>query len=237
MPQDSSRITRTNVVSGPSVVGGTLRLTTTLDISGNVYMADGFVVTFSISRPDDQEFVSAVVYCHGFMTDLKQAKPDVTVSNIPVSCHYPVYMYIDGLVQERRNSIANALELLLSCINPSKYRSPDRICLRFCCIDETVPNHKETQRNAYRAGISHNVTIIISDSFFMFNQMPLRQPDFFDKISSSLQVTLPRECSQTKMTVLIKGKGIKWLKFKMGPNTHSTFYKPIIWCLGPLYLT
>ena len=29
--------------------------------------------------------------------------------------------YIDGLVQERRNSIANALELRLSCTNPSIY--------------------------------------------------------------------------------------------------------------------
>ena len=27
--------------------------------------------------------------------------------------------YVDGLVQERRNSIANALELCLSCTNPS----------------------------------------------------------------------------------------------------------------------
>ena len=27
-------------------------------------------------------------------------------------------LYIDGLVQERRNSIANALELRLSCTNP-----------------------------------------------------------------------------------------------------------------------
>ena len=27
--------------------------------------------------------------------------------------------HIDGLVQERRNSIANALKLRLSCINPS----------------------------------------------------------------------------------------------------------------------
>ena len=27
--------------------------------------------------------------------------------------------YIDGLVQDRRNSIANALELRLSCTNPS----------------------------------------------------------------------------------------------------------------------
>ena len=30
-------------------------------------------------------------------------------------------LHIDGLVQERRNSIANALELLLSCTNPSIY--------------------------------------------------------------------------------------------------------------------
>ena len=28
--------------------------------------------------------------------------------------------YIDGLVQERRNSIADALELRLSCTNPSR---------------------------------------------------------------------------------------------------------------------
>ena len=31
---------------------------------------------------------------------------------------------IDGPVQERRNSIANALELLLSCTNPSKWSNP-----------------------------------------------------------------------------------------------------------------
>ena len=30
-------------------------------------------------------------------------------------------IYIDGLVQERRNSIANTLELRLSCTNPSIY--------------------------------------------------------------------------------------------------------------------
>ena len=32
-------------------------------------------------------------------------------------------MHIDGLVQERHNSIANALELCLSCTNPSKLKS------------------------------------------------------------------------------------------------------------------
>ena len=30
-------------------------------------------------------------------------------------------MDLDGLMQERRNSIANALELRLSCTNPSKW--------------------------------------------------------------------------------------------------------------------
>ena len=30
--------------------------------------------------------------------------------------------YIDGLIQEKRNSIANAMELRLSCINPSIYK-------------------------------------------------------------------------------------------------------------------
>ena len=39
------------------------------------------------------------------------------------SCKMPFYQdicaYNDGLVQERRNSIANALELHLSCTNPA----------------------------------------------------------------------------------------------------------------------
>ena len=34
---------------------------------------------------------------------------------------YRINEYIDGLVQERRNSIANELELRLSCTNPSLY--------------------------------------------------------------------------------------------------------------------
>ena len=32
---------------------------------------------------------------------------------------WKLFENIDGLVQERRNSVANALELLLSCTNPS----------------------------------------------------------------------------------------------------------------------
>ena len=34
-------------------------------------------------------------------------------------CYNDTVRYIDGLVQERHNSIANALELRLSCTNPS----------------------------------------------------------------------------------------------------------------------
>ena len=30
-------------------------------------------------------------------------------------------LYVDELVQEKRNSIANVLELCLSCTNPSMY--------------------------------------------------------------------------------------------------------------------
>ena len=42
-------------------------------------------------------------------------------------CQWPLYqqvcnwLHFNGLVQERRNSIANALELRLSCANPSIY--------------------------------------------------------------------------------------------------------------------
>ena len=40
-----------------------------------------------------------------------------------LSYHLVSWYNIEGLVQERRNSIANALELHHSCINPSIYRS------------------------------------------------------------------------------------------------------------------
>ena len=41
-----------------------------------------------------------------------------TVSTLPRHVIWKNQTYIDGLVQERRNSIANALELRLSCTNP-----------------------------------------------------------------------------------------------------------------------
>ena len=40
---------------------------------------------------------------------------------------YRVSDHVDGLVQERRNSIANALELRLSCTNPSIYSNNEYV--------------------------------------------------------------------------------------------------------------
>ena len=39
----------------------------------------------------------------------------------PITMHYNYTHEIDGLVQERRNSSALAMELRLSCTNPSKW--------------------------------------------------------------------------------------------------------------------
>ena len=40
---------------------------------------------------------------------------------------------IDGLVQEKHNYIANALELRLSCTNPSKYGPYVHMWVVMCC--------------------------------------------------------------------------------------------------------
>ena len=52
------------------------------------------------------------------------------------------WRYIDGLVQEISNSIANALQLRLSCTNPS-------ICFLFNCSRENGPCHYGRPSNAF----------------------------------------------------------------------------------------
>ena len=46
--------------------------------------------------------------------------------------------YVDGLVQERRNSITNALELRLSCANPSMCPLSDEMNRNCCMYDMPV---------------------------------------------------------------------------------------------------
>ena len=48
-----------------------------------------------------------------------------TITDVNISWH------IDGLMQERRNSIANALELNLSSTNPLIYRMFQELCTQF----------------------------------------------------------------------------------------------------------
>ena len=48
-------------------------------------------------------------------------------------------VHIDGLVQERRNSIAIALELRLSCTNLSIY-SDMKFCWGLSTVSDVVPN-------------------------------------------------------------------------------------------------
>ena len=57
-------------------------------------------------------------------------EPELTQAYVAIWCHRTslvsqfetwIHMCIDGLMQERRNSIANALELHLPCINPSRW--------------------------------------------------------------------------------------------------------------------
>ena len=50
-----------------------------------------------------------------------------TLSNI-------ITLYIDGSIQERRNSIANALELHLSCTNPSTWNSGCLVSYSKCLL-------------------------------------------------------------------------------------------------------
>ena len=57
--------------------------------------------------------------------EYNRQKVNGMVADIQVSCiaksSVLTVKEIDGLAQERRNSIANALELRLSCTNPSKW--------------------------------------------------------------------------------------------------------------------
>ena len=54
---------------------------------------------------------------HWLYSELETLKPSINLAYV-FSVLTPYY---DGLVQERHNSIANALELRLSCTNPSNW--------------------------------------------------------------------------------------------------------------------
>ena len=84
-----------------------------------------------------------------------------------------IHVYIDGLVQERSNSIANALELRLSCTNPSIYYP----CLSICLSDKHSQSHPSVLRATHPA--LHEFTATLSDSSILLSFPPYIHPFFF----------------------------------------------------------
>ena len=68
--------------------------------------------------------------------------PYYTVLALTISNAYSTW-YINGLVQERRHSIANALELRLSCTNPSiLYEKSGNLGQGLLWLDSLINNYK-----------------------------------------------------------------------------------------------
>ena len=74
-----------------------------------------FISNFNTDTELKLEMLSAYGQQHTFESDRRIKKKQSGFLWQKMSSN----VYIDGLEQERRNSIANALELRLSCTNPS----------------------------------------------------------------------------------------------------------------------
>ena len=68
-----------------------------------------------ISRKD----LPILVRQHFYIETGPRPSANIMLSSLCLHCQMSHITHIDGLVQERRNSIADALELCLSCTNPS----------------------------------------------------------------------------------------------------------------------
>ena len=77
-------------------------------------------------------------------------------------------LQIDGLVQERRNSIANAVELRLSCINPLKWVAENYVFL-------ALTHWNELQRTDYNMAGYEEGTPSDADIGKTFGPLPDRR--------------------------------------------------------------
>ena len=75
--------------------------------------------------------------------------------------------YIDGLVQERRNSVANALGLHFSCINPSIYvlKTNDKLCCRPLSVSDKCHENSPVLTNLSLGKMAAISQTIFSDAF------------------------------------------------------------------------
>ena len=75
--------------------------------------------------------------------------------------------HIDGLVQDRRNSIANALELRLSCSNPSIYIHVNNIKYSFFITTSNM----EQQTVVHKVYLVYSQISMITDPRFMWQDV------------------------------------------------------------------
>ena len=98
---------------------------------------------------------------------------------------YRLYMhvYVDGLVQERHNFIAEALGLCLSCTNPSIYYP----CLSNCLPDKHSQSHPSIFHATHPS--LHEFTATLSDSPILLSFPPYIHPFFFLSFSLGSSLT------------------------------------------------
>ena len=82
-----------------------------------------------------------------------------------------INQHIDGLVQERCNSIANALELSLSCTNPCRYEEFRHGHFVFSVL-EWLPRHlpEFKWQSGYRHGLWSHCKVLWKVGAFYFQQ-------------------------------------------------------------------
>ena len=78
--------------------------------------------------PFDRELDDKNIWC----VQIRPSFLSAQVCNHATLTHWNQVEHIDELVQERRNSIANTLELRLSCTNPSLYASVNWVIIDLC---------------------------------------------------------------------------------------------------------
>ena len=148
---------------------------------------------------------------------------NITVVDVVVctegSCYnLPPADEINGLVQERRNSIANALELRLSCTNPSRCTQHNQNNLNeaYICVDETPSSHRwnmerhSTNRNGSpRIPLSHGNLHIHAHVRGMIWYYDTILPSHDTILTSNLEALLLRRLWKFESNMIMKTTYLK----------------------------
>ena len=84
--------------------------------------------------------------------------------------------YIDGLVQERRNSIANAMELRLSCIDPSIWSKPKQCSVMWSIISKLITRVVRNNKNGFITNVVLKAIAITCRVYSCFHSSIIKIP-------------------------------------------------------------